>query len=170
MADTIKEQIIDNVESLLNTVTAANGATYTITDVYRHIQIDDIKEVEHPAICFWVDTTPTNDTGVNGSDMDTAAEVEKTLIIKIQASVTDNANPDQALTFVSADIEKALFITSGSIDMDKLQHNNLAIDSNITGTTVIYADIDTPDVMTGYVEIDYEVVFRHTYGDPYNQI
>ena len=151
MTQPISEQILDNI----NTVIAAiDTPTYNrkIMQVERREGTPWTSFTDYPAVDIWLVSNTKTDEETEGF-RDCSMEVE------IRAYTRDKDNPDQALSYLAADIEKALMVdhTRGA----------LAVDTDILTDEHNFADEKMDP--TGMVSITLDIKYMHRRTDPYSQ-
>jgi len=149
MADSIREQILQAIQTQLETITAANGYDNTVLTVERVRQtfFDD----ELPAIGIWDEA---EETTLHHNKAYQAMEVRLDAIIDAGTS-----NRSVALNKMRADLKKA--IQSGDITFGGIS-NRL----DINGFEPAYPDDDDNTQVTGSMTITVE--YYETIDDPYS--
>lgn len=151
MTQPISEQILNNVATV---IAAIDTPTYNqkINQVSRREGTPWTAFTNYPAVDIWLVSNAKTDEETEGF-RDCHMEVE------IRAYTRDHDNPDQALSFLAADIEKALMVdhTRGA----------LAEDTDIDFHEHHFADEKMDP--TGMVEITLDIKYMHRRTDPYSQ-
>lgn len=151
MTDPIRESIMDNIVTVLETVTTGNGYNQTIYDARR---------VTNP--------TATNVTLFPAADVDWIREAKDPgaaagfswCHLTVSVGVYTNApdDPAQSLSFLVSDAEKALMIDN--------TRGGYAIDTAIQSVEQVFIDPDSMLPYTAAAEIIVDVEYRHSVKDP----
>jgi len=153
MAQSLKEQIVDNIKTTVEGVTVANGYNQTMGEVDRKTTPAPNNKTYWPSADIWIE----NEEKTSGRN---AGHRDNTMTVMISAYTDDTTDTDQALSYLAADIEKALMVDH--------TRNSLAITTEVTNVDHIFADEETQGSMTGMVEIEVRIWFRHRIADPYS--
>lgn len=151
MGQPISEQILDNIVTTITNLSVVD-ASDTLTPVVRR-ESDPWEDLNnYPSADVWL-ISEAKTSGENMGHRDCTMTVE----IRAYADTVDDV--DQYLSYLAADIEKALMVddTRGS----------LAITTEITSHEHIFADDQAPGSITGMVSIELEIWYRHRIADPY---
>jgi hypothetical protein len=149
-AGTRTEQIIDNIDSLLRSITSTSYE-YTIRQTSRFTTPAQIKFTKYPASDIGIDRIDKKD------DQDHAVQ-ECTMHVVIGAYVDERKDPAGVLTTVAEDIEKAL-----AIDVTR---GGLALDTHVIAIDFDFVDPDLTGY-TGWAEIEVDIEYEHDRADPY---
>lgn len=152
MAQSIQERIMDNIKTTVEGVTIGNGFNQTIVQVARKTAPAPKSKTAWPSADIWIDDIDKT-SGQNQGHRDCR------MIVMILAYTNDRPDPAQALSYLAADIEKALMVDH--------KRGALAIATEVLNVDPIFAEGKLP-VPTGDVELEVEVNFRHRIDDPYS--
>lgn len=150
MANSLQNQIINDIAETLRGVSSGSTYNRTLRAVYESPHALAKNSVFDCASITEVSETknPLN-----------PHITQVTATIQVVAVVRDSTDVRKAVGDIQADIETALLATPN--------RGGLAIETRVTNT----ASAITPDLPNfGSAGITLEVVYRHTYGDPYTQI
>jgi len=148
MADSIRERILQALETQLKTITGANGYENTVltVDRVRHIFFDD----ELPAIGIWDDVEET--TLRHG-------KAHQSMTVRLDAHLdAGTLNKSVALNKMRADLKKAL--QSGDVTFGGISDGLY-----IGGFEPSYPEDDKGRNVTGSMNVS--IVYYETIDDPY---
>ena len=148
---TIEERIMDEIQATLEGITTDDGFSQTIAKVVRRKGTPWTEFTTYPSIDFWL-------MSENKSLHERVNFQECHMIIDIGA-YTSKANPDQALAYLAADIEKALMVDH--------TRGGLAIDTNITEHEHVFGEENRKP--SGAVFVNVDIHYIHKSNDPYNK-
>lgn len=144
MADPVKTAILDDMRTVLATITA--GATYS-----RTVRTVGRVPGGMPSSSLF-DIVNIISTGATKTDLSNKTVV--TMTVRLEA-IVEAADPPAAVDQVEADIEKAL--------MADITRGGRAIDTQIVSCEEAISDHSS----LGGTVIEVRIVYRHAPGDPY---
>lgn len=149
----VQEQIVDDVISALETITTGNGYHQTLNQVHR---VKDAIEpyVDAPMVDVLISGETNQDEEINGSYGITTRDLE----LSLWAYVKDMNDPDQELSYIQADVEKAL--------LADVHRGQLAQNTIVNQVSRIYLNRNDNDY-TGAISIRVTVRYQHRLTDPY---
>ena len=150
----ITESIIDNIIATLKGVTTGNSYNQTIYQVSRFTTETQIKFAKFPAADVVIDNIDKSD------EQDHDWQICN-LSAMIGVYVENRNDPGQALSFLVADIEKAL-----AVDVTR---GTYALDTAITSIDFDYVD-SNPTGITGVATMSLTIEYQHRRADPYAQV
>jgi len=150
MAQSIKEQIVDNIISTIEGVTVSAGYNQTLIYVTR-------QETK----IFGNNSWPCAMVRIEADDVDDTVTVgyyHHRMTVDVLAYTADNVDPQQALSYLAGDIHKAMLVdyTRGS----------LVIDTRVDNIDYDYAE--EGEDPTGTVTISFNVHYRTLVEDPFS--
>jgi len=138
MSDSIKELIMKNIHTTLESITTANGYDNTIESVQRH-QVEGQDTVAMPYIVI-VQGDETIDSKAPDPLVSKQLEVHLDVLTK-QDLDTDSRQGDEIMNSLEADIERALQVDpqrgGNAVDTDTLEVMPLAVEEDEDGLTDI---------------------------------
>ena len=144
------ERIIDHVTLTLASITTANGYHQTIKQVVRKKSAGLTKFVSWPAIDLLIGEEIKTETTTQGY-------MENALSLSVAGWTDDHVNPDQALSYLAADIEKALRVDH--------QRGGLAVSTYVHEVS---RDFNDPDQSpSGMIDLRVDISYRHKGDNPY---
>lgn len=146
MADSIKSQILDNIVTTLQGVTAANGYNRTIRAVSRSAK--SLMEAARDMVFV----------GASRVEYPTSLEPNSSalLTVMLDCVAEDMDNLPKAVDDLASDVVKAL-----GVDVTR---GTLAIDTNVISIEELIMEDLEP---MGACLVEVQVKFRHEWGDPY---
>jgi len=145
-----REYILQNIKTVLETITVANGYTNTITTVQRWTQKGNVFQAI-PAIVINAGQEEKQQTP------NPQATCKLTVFLDVwhRQDDTDTTPSDQVISSLIADVEKAIMAdyTRGGYAEDTRVLNNVPF--------------ETVDGMPSFgVQIELEITYKHALGDP----
>lgn len=146
----IEENIIAHVLLTLASITTGNGYYQTVKQIERKKSAGLTKFVNFPAIDVLTGLTVKTETETQGY-------MENVISLSVAGWTDDHINPDQALSYLAADIEKALRVDQ--------QRGGLAISTYIHEVS---RDFNDPDQSpSGMIDLRVDISYRHKSDNPY---
>jgi hypothetical protein len=148
MTDSIRESIIGNIKTTLQTITKANLYNFDVAKVTRE-RLVGLNIDQFPSIVI-----------IPGREGKTEEPIERytaRLVITLECWLQEH--DESIVTDVNkflADVEKALLVD--------YTRGGKAINTKLVSNQAFYNDINKP---YGGVMIDIEIHYRHVYNDPY---
>lgn len=155
MADSVREKILKNVETTLETITTDNGYNNTVSAVQRwnHAGNDVQSVTDGPVILI----LPGQEQKEMQPPTRATCRLMVDLAIFIYHDVIEDADKstDELMSSILADVEKALML-------DASRGGN-AMDTNLQGSQPF--EIEGGQPYAGII-VDLQLVFRHQLSDP----
>jgi hypothetical protein len=163
MAQTVEDQIIDNVIALMKTITTTNGYNQTVRPESVSAETMGLGEAftSYPAIDMFykVRKSDESDHGWQVNIME----------LSIGAYVDDRNNPRTALSTLAGDVEAALAENERELSNGvAAKLGGFATDMALIGTDYEFMRREGQSPFTGYASIDLEIEFEHPRDDPFN--
>lgn len=155
MTAPIVEQIVDNVLTALNNITVANGYHQTIMRAIRFY--GEMAEYETPMVDVMVQGETNLDEELDGSYGITTRDLR----LIVRAYVGDTLDPDEALSYLGADVDKALHVD--------VHRGALAQNTYVESLNRLFVDANADDMaVTGVMDITVVIRYQQKLLDPYS--
>ena len=153
MADSIREKILDNMETVLNTVTQAAGYEVTLQRVFR-VPLSPFDSPMYP----YAQLVDVGEALADGRDQPVWFSTWN-LQVLIGVGNDEYIDASKRANMILASVHKAL-----SVDPKR---GGYAIDTTIIANRLILNDETMP---FGGGELTAVILYRHRLGDPYTQV
>ena len=149
----VNERIIDDIIADLKTITTGNGYHQTVYKAIRFAKPED--KASH---CPMVDVVIGNENNMDEEIDGSYGLTTRDMSVSLRLYVKDTDDPDQALSYLGADVDKAL-----NADVHR---GALAQDTTINSIMRVYVDADGGEI-TGMMDMTVTVRYQQHLEDPY---
>ncbi len=154
MADTIREEIMQHVQTTLQNITTANGYATTLHGVERVLQSG--QSTVSPMAYVW---EGRDEVEAEGPYNFYSRSFTVGVVLVLRQDDTDTRSASQAMNSVIGDVQKAL-----QVDPTR---NGWAIDTKELGIDPISYQDGIPQLVT---TMEYQIRYRHPYNNPYVKV
>lgn len=148
----VSELILDNIYTVLSSITTANGYNQTVARVDRYRPMTEPEPSIFPTLAYWLEAETRDDRYMVGS-------TERTATLTVRAYTQSGDDASLALERLLSDVERAL-----SVDITR---GGYAYDTAANG--VVEREVVNLDRPFGIGYIEFEIRYRHLRGNPYSQ-